>query len=110
PFAVLLADDLIDGGKQSCLKQMVANFTQMQNSIIAVEKILPHETAKYGIVDIAKKDELLTVIRGIVEKPNPEVAPSNLGVVGRYILTPQIFTHLEKIEKGSLGEIQLTDA
>lgn len=110
PFAVLLADDLIDGGKQSCLKQMVENFADIQASMIAVEKILPHETTKYGIVDMAKVEESLGIIRGIVEKPAPECAPSNLGVVGRYILMPQIFTHLENTGKGSLGEIQLTDA
>jgi len=110
PFAVLLADDLIDGGKQSCLKQMVEHFAESEASMVAVENILPHETIKYGVVDVARQDELLTVIRGIVEKPETNEAPSNLGVVGRYILTPQIFSHLEKLEQGSLGEIQLTDA
>jgi UTP--glucose-1-phosphate uridylyltransferase len=110
PFAVLLADDLIDGNKHSCLKQMMEHFKTTQSSMVAVEKISREETKKYGVVDIASATELLTIIRGIVEKPDPEVAPSTLGVVGRYILTPKVFTHLENTSKGSLGEIQLTDA
>lgn len=110
PFAVLLADDLIDGGSESCLKQMVDRFNRIHQSVIAVEKIAPSETKKYGIVDVASTDESLAAIRGIVEKPEPANAPSNLGVVGRYILTPRIFALLESTSKGSNGEIQLTDA
>jgi UTP--glucose-1-phosphate uridylyltransferase len=110
PFAVLLADDLIDGGSQSCLKQMVEKFEHSQASIVAVERILAHESTKYGIVDAAATDVEFADIRGIVEKPEPAQAPSNLGVVGRYILTPRIFTLLENTSKGSHGEIQLTDA
>jgi UTP--glucose-1-phosphate uridylyltransferase len=110
PFAVLLADDLIDGGQQACLKQMVEQFNEKNSSIIAVEKIALSETKKYGVVDVRTVDEVLALMRGIVEKPQPEQAPSTLGVVGRYILTPRIFTHLENITKGSNGEIQLTDA
>lgn len=110
PFAVLLADDLIDGGRQSCLKQMVEHFNDKQTSLIAVEKIPLSETKKYGIVDVTSVDELLIAIRGIIEKPDSEQAPSCLGVVGRYILTPKIFTYLENTAKGSNGEIQLTDA
>lgn len=110
PFAVLLADDLIDGGKQTCLKQMIEKFQQIQSSIIAVEKIAASETTKYGIVDVTTTEAILADIRGIIEKPEPHLAPSNLGVVGRYILMPSIFTHLENTSKGSHGEIQLTDA
>ncbi len=110
PFAVLLADDLIDGGKQPCLRQMVDAFEQTQSSIIAVEKIAQSETKKYGVVDVGSLTNALARLQNIIEKPNPENAPSNLGVVGRYILTPQIFTHLEKTARGSGGEIQLTDA
>lgn len=110
PFAVLLADDLIDGGAQPCLNQMVEQFERIQSSVIAVEKIAPSETEKYGIVGVESSDEMLTVIRNIVEKPAPKNAPSNLGVVGRYILTPSIFALLEDTHKGSGGEIQLTDA
>ena len=110
PFAVLLADDLIDGGATPCLQQMIEQFSATRNSsIVAVQAIDPSETNKYGIVDLAQP-ERLAVLRGIVEKPAPAAAPSNLGVVGRYILTPRIFHHLETIPRGSGGEIQLTDA
>lgn len=110
PFAVLLADDLIDGQPHTCLKQMVEQYEAKQASIIAVEKIQYAETKKYGIVKVNQVDTLIAKLSGIVEKPNPEHAPSNLGVVGRYILMPQIFTYLENTSKGSNGEIQLTDA
>lgn len=109
PFAVLLADDLIDG-KQPCLKQMIDEFNQVQSSIVAVQRIQPAESRKYGIVDVPAQQTSLTAIRGIVEKPAPEAAPSNLGVVGRYILTPRILTLLANTQVGSGGEIQLTDA
>ncbi|MEO8400837.1 MAG: UTP--glucose-1-phosphate uridylyltransferase GalU [Gammaproteobacteria bacterium] len=110
PFAVLLADDLIDGGARSCLRQMVDAFEETQSSLVAVQKIPSTETKKYGVVDVAGSNNLLTAIHGIIEKPNPEDAPSNLGVVGRYILTPRIFTLLEQTVRGSGGELQLTDA
>lgn len=109
PFAVLLADDLIDGGDQSCLQQMVAVFNETHTSVIAVEKIASTNTDKYGIVDVEGK-QAVAAIRNIIEKPAPADAPSNLGVVGRYILTPAIFSLLETTAKGSGGEIQLTDA
>jgi UTP--glucose-1-phosphate uridylyltransferase len=110
PFAVLLADDLIDGFGKPCLQQMIAQFAKTQSSIIAVQKINPSESKKYGIVDVASTEEQITAIRHIIEKPEPHQAPSNLGVVGRYILTPRIFDLLEATQKGSGGEIQLTDA
>jgi len=110
PFAVLLADDLIDGGDQSCLGQMVEKFKESQASIVAVEKIAPEESTKYGIVDVPAADSRFTAINGIVEKPAPADAPSDLGVVGRYVLTPAIFDLLEQTQQGSGGEIQLTDA
>ncbi len=110
PFAVLLADDLIDGGDKPCLKQMVDQFYQVQASVIAVQKIMPEETRKYGIVDVAASPEILAAMRDIIEKPHPQDAPSNLAVVGRYILTPTIFAMLAHTQKGSGGEIQLTDA
>lgn len=110
PFAVLLADDLIDGGKTSCLQQMVEEFNDTQASIIAVQKIDKSETRKYGVVDVANSSAKRAKMHSIVEKPEPQDAPSNLGVVGRYILTPRIFELLENINKGSGGEIQLTDA
>jgi UTP--glucose-1-phosphate uridylyltransferase len=110
PFAVLLADDLIDGGGVSCLQQMVKLFNESQHSVIAVEKIAPSETKKYGVVDVVSSLPLIADIQAIVEKPHPDDAPSNLGVVGRYILTPRIFDLLEDTTEGSGGEIQLTDA
>ena len=110
PFAVLLADDLIDGGKQSCLQQMLHIFNETQSSVVAVEKIAKQDSKKYGVIDAETTEHAVTKIRGIVEKPEPHVAPSNLGVVGRYILTPTIFDLLENTARGSGGEIQLTDA
>ncbi|MDR3477424.1 MAG: UTP--glucose-1-phosphate uridylyltransferase GalU [Gammaproteobacteria bacterium] len=110
PFAVLLADDLIDGGDRSCLQQMVEVFNHSQSSVIAVEKIATSETKKYGVVDVGGSHERIANIQAIVEKPHPDKAPSNLGVVGRYILTPRIFGLLEQTTQGSGGEIQLTDA
>jgi len=110
PFAVLLADDLIDGGRQTCLQQMVNVFNETNSSVIAVEKIAPHNSHKYGIVDVAGNQQRVANIRNIIEKPKPSEAPSNLGVVGRYILTPAIFQLLETTVEGSGGEIQLTDA
>lgn len=110
PFAVLLADDLIDGGKVNCLQQMVQAFQQTQTSIVAVESIDLSEAHKYGVVDIEQTDHALMRMSNIIEKPNAAHAPSSFGVVGRYILTPRIFQSLEKIDKGSGNELQLTDA
>lgn len=109
PFAVLLADDLIDGGTHSCLQQMVEHFDQKQSSLVAVQEVEKTETKKYGMVDV-QANATLAIMRGIVEKPEPALAPSRLGVVGRYVLTPRIFHHLEQTSTGSGGEIQLTDA
>jgi UTP--glucose-1-phosphate uridylyltransferase len=110
PFAVLLADDLIDGGDQSCLQQMVNVFNDTNTSVIAVEKIDLKDTDKYGVVDVGGSEKSIANIHSIIEKPKSLDAPSNLGVVGRYILTPAIFSLLETTAKGSGGEIQLTDA
>lgn len=110
PFAVLLADDLIDGHKQSCLAQMVELYQTTQRSVVAVEKIPLEETQKYGIVGLKQQQENYGEISQIVEKPLPKDAPSNLGVVGRYILNPTILACLEKTSAGKGGEIQLTDA
>lgn len=110
PFAVILADDLINGGMKSCLSQMVEVFNERQCSVLGAERVAPEETNKYGIVKIDDAQGRLHKISGIVEKPHPEVAPSNLAVVGRYILTPEIFTLLEHTGRGAGGEIQLTDA
>ena len=108
PFFVHLADDLIDAATP-CLKQMAEAYNQTHGSILGVEEVEPSETDKYGIVDTGGSRDKITAIRAIVEKPKPAKAPSNLAVVGRYVLTPRIFDHLEKIGAGAGGEIQLTD-
>ena len=110
PFAVILADDLIDDGKRGCLAQMAKVFAEQQCSLLGVEKVAPEETDKYGIVNTDEQDARLGRVSQIVEKPKPAAAPSNLAVVGRYILMPRIFQLLEQTEKGAGGEIQLTDA
>ncbi|MCZ6804820.1 MAG: UTP--glucose-1-phosphate uridylyltransferase GalU [Proteobacteria bacterium] len=110
PFAVLLADDLIDDGERGCLKQMVDVYDKYQSSVIAVENIPKEETNKYGIVSADEIDVQLGKLNAIVEKPDPAKAPSTKAVVGRYILTPEIFNLLENIGTGAGGEIQLTDA
>lgn len=108
PVAVLLADDLIDGGKTSCLKQMVDVYNYTKSSVIAAQEVLPSETEKYGIMELDSVEP--GRLRSIVEKPKSEDAPSNLAAVGRYILTPRIFPLLETVSFGAGGEIQLTDA
>ena len=110
PFAVLLADDLIDGGERGCLQQMVEVFEQYDSGVIAVEPVPKQDTERYGIVETRRIDDGVGEILSIVEKPKPEVAPSNLGVVGRYILPGEIMNILQKTERGAGGEIQLTDA
>lgn len=110
PFAVILADDLIDGQGKSCLSQMVEVFDMHRSSVLGVQEVAPSETDKYGIVKTHSLAERLGKVESIVEKPKPDAAPSNLAVVGRYILTPRIFTLLERTERGAGGEIQLTDA
>jgi UTP--glucose-1-phosphate uridylyltransferase len=110
PFAVILADDLIDNGDNGCMKQMVSIFRDTQCSILGVEKVPAAETDKYGVVQADQISAALSAVTMIVEKPKPELAPSNLAVVGRYILTPAIFPLLERTRRGAGGEIQLTDA
>ncbi len=108
PFAVILADDLLDG-KPAVMKQMVDVFAQNQCSVLGVQEVPRAHTKQYGIVSGNELSSTLVQVKKIVEKPNPEVAPSNLAVVGRYILTPSIFSHLAKVWPGAGGEIQLTD-
>lgn len=114
PFAIILADDMIncgsDCGSNCVLGQMITVYNKNHASILGVEEVPPEETDKYGIVDPGETDGRVTRIRNIVEKPLPEEARSNLAVVGRYVLTPAIFKHLEQIPRGAGGEIQLTDA
>ena len=110
PFAVILADDMIEGGTEPCMKQMVAVFEKYQCSVLGVEEVPRDETDKYGIVETQRALDGVSEISQIVEKPSPADAPSNQAVVGRYILTPRIFQLLEKTPRGAGGEIQLTDA
>lgn len=107
PFAVVLADDLIDAPK-GALKQMVEIYNQTGNSVLGVETVDPSQTGSYGIVEVEKLKSYQR-ITNIVEKPKPEEAPSNLAVVGRYILTPRIFDLLTNLPRGAGNEIQLTD-
>ncbi|VAW93677.1 UTP--glucose-1-phosphate uridylyltransferase [hydrothermal vent metagenome] len=112
-FAVILADDLISNRDNSCMQQLVNIHEQYEHSVLAVEEVPKEDTQKYGVIkpnlDITLSSNLFQ-LDGIVEKPKPEDAPSNLSVVGRYILTPKIFDLLRETQKGAGGEIQLTDA
>ena len=109
PFAVLLADDLIQTEKP-VLSEMIRKFDRLRASMAAVMEVEKSQTDKYGIIDAQAVEEDIVKINDMVEKPSPEEAPSNLAIIGRYILTPKIFEYLEKKETGAGGEIQLTDA
>lgn len=109
PFAVLLADDLLDG-EPPVMKQMVDAYDYYHCSVLGVMDVPRADTKSYGIVKSSRIAECVERIDAIVEKPVPEEAPSTLAVVGRYVLTPRIFQHLENVAPGSGGEIQLTDA
>ena len=111
PFAVLLADDFmdVDAGRKNVLAQMTDVFEKEGNSLLAVQDVPRLDTRQYGIVSADSYRDRLERVNAIVEKPAPEVAPSTLAVVGRYILTPAIFDRLENIGTGAGGEIQLTD-
>ncbi|WP_293008301.1 UTP--glucose-1-phosphate uridylyltransferase GalU [Nitrosomonas sp.] len=109
PFAVLLADDLINANERCCLSQMTDIYNQNHCSILGIERV-PHETVnRYGIIDSVPISDSLSKVNAIVEKPAVDQAPSNLAVVGRYILTPRIFKLLEQTQRGAGNEIQLTD-
>lgn len=110
PFAVILADDLIDGDGRGSVGQMAALYQEHGCSILGVEEVPRKDTDKYGIVSCTAIDDLISRVSNIIEKPKPVQSPSNLAVVGRYILTPRIFELLETTGTGSGGEIQLTDA
>ncbi|WP_454763207.1 UTP--glucose-1-phosphate uridylyltransferase GalU [Cupriavidus campinensis] len=109
PFAVMLADDLLDG-EVPIMKQMVDVYNHYNCSVLGVEEIAPEQSRSYGVVEGREWDDRVIKISSIVEKPAPEDAPSNLGVVGRYILTPRIFDHIRDLKPGAGGEYQLTDA
>ena len=110
PFAVLLADDMVDDDANGVLSQMTTRFEEHQCSILGVERVPEDQTDKYGIVKSSEFSDRLSTVDQIVEKPSPDEAPSNLAVVGRYILTPRIFDMLTETGRGAGNEIQLTDA
>jgi UTP--glucose-1-phosphate uridylyltransferase len=109
PVAVLLADDLILS-ETGCLKQMIEAYNQVGGNMVALMEVPPEQTSSYGVVKPGDVTGRLVEVRGLVEKPKPADAPSNLAVIGRYILQPKVFEDLGRMEKGAGGEIQLTDA
>jgi len=109
PFAVLLPDDFMFG-QPGCLKQMVDAYNKVGGNLICAEEVPDDQTHRYGIITPGSQDGVLTEVKGLVEKPAPGTAPSNLSVIGRYILQPEVMRILENQGKGAGGEIQLTDA
>ncbi|MBB5686541.1 UTP--glucose-1-phosphate uridylyltransferase GalU [Sphingobium boeckii] len=109
PFAVLLADDFMVG-QPGCLKQMIAAYERTGGNLICAQEVPDDQTHQYGIITPGTRDGALTEVKGLVEKPKPGTSPSNLSVIGRYILQPEVMRVLETQEKGAGGEIQLTDA
>ncbi|PYE84417.1 UTP--glucose-1-phosphate uridylyltransferase GalU [Pseudoroseicyclus aestuarii] len=109
PFAVILPDDVISADKP-CLQQMTEAYERTGGSIVAAMEVSNDKTSSYGILDVEDDGSDTVRVRSMVEKPKPEEAPSNLAVIGRYILTPEVMKSLESVEKGAGGEIQLTDA
>ncbi len=109
PFAVILPDDVFLA-KKSCLAQMVEAYNEWGGNIVATTEVTKEDTARYGIIDIEEDNGRTVKVKNLVEKPDPEQAPSRLAIMGRYILQPEIFNHLSAFETGAGGEIQLTDA
>ena len=109
PFAVLLPDDLIQA-TPGCLSQMMDAYQGTGGNVVAVEEVAADLTSRYGILDVTEDDGRLARAKGLVEKPSPDDAPSRLAIIGRYILQPEVFEHLDKKVTGAGGEIQLTDA
>ena len=108
PFAVLLADDLMVG-EPPIMAQMTAQFAELGGCILAVQEVPREHTSRYGILDIGADDGRMAEVKGLVEKPPIEKAPSNLTIIGRYVLMPEVIGHLARMEKGAGGEVQLTD-
>ncbi len=116
PFAVILSDDVVVGDRPA-IGQLMHAYDQTHASVVAVMEVPPEDTGRYGIIDPEPSGDGLDLnhgrlhkVRGVVEKPDPSVAPSNLAIIGRYVLTPKIFEKLEQTQRGAGGEIQLTDA
>jgi UTP--glucose-1-phosphate uridylyltransferase len=109
PFAVLLGDDIVQS-ETPCLRQLINVFDETRSSVIGVQSVSDEETHRYGIIDPSSNEGRRYQVNNFVEKPKPGTAPSNLAILGRYILTPEIFMFLENQQAGAGGEIQLTDA
>jgi len=109
PFAVLLPDDVI-AAEKPCLQQMIEAYEQTGGNMVAAMEVAPEKTSKYGVLDIAEDMGSVVTVKGMVEKPPMGEAPSNLAVIGRYILTPRVLQNLIRMKQGAGGEIQLTDA
>jgi UTP--glucose-1-phosphate uridylyltransferase len=109
PFAVILPDDVITGEKP-CLKQMVEAYEETGGSMVATMQVAPDKTSSYGVLDVESQNGPIVKVRGMVEKPLAQEAPSNLAVIGRYILSPKVLQNFSRVDKGAGGEIQLTDA
>ncbi|CEQ23943.1 UTP--glucose-1-phosphate uridylyltransferase [[Clostridium] sordellii] len=109
PFAVLLGDDIVDND-EPCLKQLLGAYNEYNTSILGVQEVAKEDTSKYGILDVKPIEDRVYKVKDMVEKPKVEEAPSNMAILGRYIITPAIFDILENQEPGKGGEIQLTDA
>ena len=110
PFAVLLGDDIVYNEGRPCLKQLIDCYDEYKTSILGVQTVNPQDVNKYGIVDGLHIEDRVYKVKGLVEKPSIEEAPTNVAILGRYIITPQIFKILEETKPGKGGEIQLTDA
>ena len=110
PFAVLLGDDIVYNDEKPCLKQLIDCYDEYKTSVLGVQTVNPNDVSKYGIVNGLHIEDRVYKVKGLVEKPSLEEAPSNVAILGRYIITPQIFKILEKTAPGKGGEIQLTDA
>jgi UTP--glucose-1-phosphate uridylyltransferase len=108
PFAILLPDDLVLADKP-CLQQLAEAYQETGGNVVAVTEVPKEHTARYGILKTGKDDGRLVEVTGLVEKPAPKDAPSNLSIIGRYVLMPEVITHLARMERGAGNEIQLTD-
>ncbi|MEG2110647.1 MAG: UTP--glucose-1-phosphate uridylyltransferase GalU [Clostridium sp.] len=110
PFAILLGDDIVYNDEKPCLKQLIDCYNEYKTSILGVQTVAEENVSKYGIVDGIEIEDRVCKVKGLVEKPKREEAPSNVAILGRYIVTPRIFEILENTKPGKGGEIQLTDA
>ena len=108
PFAILLPDDLILS-ETPCLEQLASAYRETGGNVVAVEEVPRERVNRYGVLDIERDMGRLVAVKGLVEKPSPEKAPSNLTVIGRYVLMPEVIGHLSRMERGAGGEVQLTD-